>query len=121
MNTLNRHDQVRTIADEALDWIGNQQLLTQSHCVDVLLDLLVANDDAIVRATIAERLRDIRFLAMVDANDLRADLDAIVAILAVDPETDVSWAEAALDCRCACCDVFGTTAQLDAPATGLWA
>jgi len=64
--------------------IGDQVLLSQGHCVNVLLDLYTATDDYSLRWAIAERLDDIRFLNAVDADDLRADLCAIVEIATAD-------------------------------------
>lgn len=101
MHTTTTHQDIQTIAEQAIAAIGDQVVVSQSRCVDVLLDVLLATDDPVMRCTIGERLRDLRFLSMVEAAELRADLEAIVAICTLDPATDLSWAEESLAC---CCD-----------------
>lgn len=91
------HQQITDIAESALDWIGDQMLLTQGHCVNVFLDLYCATDDFALRWAIAERLSDIRFLNVVEGDDMRADLTAIVAIASADVPTDLEWARCALE------------------------
>jgi hypothetical protein len=97
------NEAIRGIADRALAWIGDQILLTQGHCVDVLLDLLLATDDPSVRDTIEGRLSDIRFMSMVEADELRADLEAVIEISETIESTDLTWAERALECDCDRC------------------
>jgi hypothetical protein len=88
---------ITTIADEAIAWIGDQVLLSQGHCVNVLLDMYTATDDVGLRWSIAERLDEIRFLSMVEAKELRADIDAIVEIATSPEAADLEWARAALE------------------------
>jgi len=82
--TTAKNQEVIDLATVALEWIGDQVLLSQGHCVNVLLDLYTATDDYSLRWAIAERLDDIRFLNAVDADDLRADLCAVVEIATAD-------------------------------------
>jgi hypothetical protein len=92
--------EIRVIADLALAASTDQLLVSQRNYVDVLLDLRSAAMSPIVRETIEERLRDIRFVTMVDATEVRADLEAIVAISEVEDELEMAWAEVALTCDC---------------------
>ncbi len=97
MPTMTDHQHVIDIAEAALCWIGDQTLLTQGHCVNVFLDLYCATDDFALRWAIAERLSDIRFLNAVEAEDMCADLTAIVGIAAADVPSDLEWARYALE------------------------
>ncbi len=97
MSTMTDHQQAIDIAEAALCWIGDQALLTQGHCVNVFLDLYSATDDSSLRWAIAERLNEIRFLNAVAADDMRADLTAIVAIARADVPSDLEWARYALE------------------------
>jgi hypothetical protein len=72
------------VAAVALDSIADQVLLSQGHCVNMFLDLYSATDDYALRWAIAERLDDIRFVNAVSADDMRADLCAIVEIASAD-------------------------------------
>jgi hypothetical protein len=84
LTTATTNQEVIDLATVALDWIGDQVLLSQGHCVNVFLDLYCATDDYALRWAIAERLDDIRFLNVVEADDMRADLCAIVEIATAD-------------------------------------
>jgi hypothetical protein len=68
-------------------WIGDQIMLPQSHCVDVLLDLPLGAHDPTVKSTIEDRLRDIRFVSMVEADEIRADLEAAAFAISSTAET----------------------------------
>jgi hypothetical protein len=50
----------------------------------VFLDLYTATDDYALRWAIVERLDEIRFVGAVEADDMRADLCAIVEIATTD-------------------------------------
>jgi hypothetical protein len=73
---------IETIADAALEALAGQVLVSQARCVDVLLDLYTATEDLGLRWSIAERLDDLRGRTLVEADELRADLEGIVAIAA---------------------------------------
>jgi len=79
-NTNTNNQELIDLAAVALDSIGDQLLLSQGHCVNTFLDLYCATDDYSLKWAIAERLDDIRFLNAVDADDMRADLCAILEI-----------------------------------------
>jgi len=84
--TTTTNQELLDLVTVTLDWIGDQVLLSQGHCVNVFLDLYCATDDYALRWAIAERLDDIRFVNMVEADDMRADLCAIAEIAsAADP------------------------------------
>jgi hypothetical protein len=84
---------VDEIVAQAMTWIADQLLLSQSRCVDVFLDLHNATDDPLVCWSIIDRLREIRLLNAVDGDEMRADLAAIAAI-ASDPDlSDPRWYE----------------------------
>lgn len=93
MHTLTRHDVVAEIAGSALAWIGGQEFLTQSRCVDVLLDLLGEVRDPFTRWAITSRLDEIRYLRIVPGDAMRADLAAIVDITAPGDGTSSSWCD----------------------------
>ena len=98
MSTKTDHQlQITNIAETALGWIGDQCLLPQGHCVNVFLDMYSATDDFTLRWAIAERLSEIRFLSLVAAEDMRADLTAITAIATADVPSDLEWAGYALE------------------------
>src|SRR5688572_19117993 len=66
MHTVtNLSTQIERIARPALEAIGDQVLLSQGRCVDVLLDLYCATDDIGLRWSIAERLHEISHLTAV--------------------------------------------------------
>ena len=98
MRTKTDHQQhITDIAEAALDWIGDQRLLAQGNCVNVFLDMYSATDDFTLRWAIADRLSEIRFLSLVEADDMRADLTAIAAIASADVASDLEWAGYALE------------------------
>ena len=93
MSTNPDHHKISAIADAAMAWIGDQVLLSQGRCVDVLLDLHLATDDLAVRWTIEDRLSEIRFVGAVRADEMRTDLAAIVALATNGELTDMILAE----------------------------
>jgi len=110
-----QHHELQEIADHTMASITDQLLLPQSHYIDVLLDLLVVAHSAIVRAAIAERLSEVRFVSMVATDDVRADLYGIVAISDFSDAAsgDLAWAEQALLCDCTSCLAALDAHQLD--------
>jgi hypothetical protein len=100
--------EIRVIADLAMTANTDQLLVSQRQYVDVLLDLHSVAVSPVLRSTIEDRLRDIRFVTMIDASEVHADLEAIVAISEVEDELEMAWAEVALTCDCGEC----TTALL---------
>ena len=96
--------EIRVIADLAITANTDQLLISQRHYVDVLLDLRGVAASPVLRSTIDDRLRDIRFVTMIDASEVRADLEAIVAISEVEDELEMAWAEVALSCDCDECN-----------------
>jgi hypothetical protein len=92
--------EIRVIADLALTSTTDQLLVSQRQYVDVLLDLRSVAMSPVLRSTIDDRLRDIRFVTMIDASEVSADLEAIVAISEVEDEFEMAWAEIALTCDC---------------------
>ena len=92
--------EIRVIADLALAATADQLLVSQRQYVDVLLDLRSVAASPVLRSTIEERLRDIRFVTMIDATEVSADLEGIVAISEVEDELEMAWAEVALTCDC---------------------
>ena len=93
--------QIMRIARPAIEAIGDQLLLSQGRCVDVLLDLYCATDDVGLRWSIADRLSEISHLSAVLAVDIRADLEAIMAIAETSSAIGLDWVEQFLDERCA--------------------
>ena len=93
----NNFTQIERIARPAIDAIGDQVLLSQGRCVDVLLDLYCATDDVGLRWSIADRLRDISHLTAVLAEDIRADLEAIIAIAEGTSAIELDWVDHLLD------------------------
>lgn len=92
--------EIRSIADLALAEAIDRLLISQIHYVDVLLDLRRVAASPVLRSTIEDRLREVRFVTMLDASDVRADLEAIVEISEVEDELEMVWAEVALTCNC---------------------
>jgi hypothetical protein len=89
MPTATEHRHIAEIVDAAMSSISDQAYLTQSRCVDVLLDLFQATDDPFTRWSIADRLSDIRFIGTVPGDVMRSSLAAVVEIAAADhDETD---------------------------------
>ena len=108
MSTQKLHE-IRVLANQALAADSDQLLVSQRQYVDLLLDLRSVAVSPVLRETIEERLRDIRFVTMIDASEIDADLEAIVAIAEIEDELEMAWAEVALTCECDEC----TTALLD--------
>ena len=98
MHTVTNHStQIERIAQLALDAIGDQVLLSQGHCVDVLLDLYCATDDIGLRWSIADRLTELSHLAAVPAPEIRADLEAIIAIAEGCTAIALDWVDSNID------------------------
>ena len=72
------------IGDAALVEIEGALLVSQRRCVDLLLDLYNAAPIGTTRHLIEERLSDIRHLNAIEADEVRADLYAVVAIAAAE-------------------------------------
>ena len=85
------------IARPAIEAIGDQLLLSQGRCVDLLLDLYCATDDVGLRWSIADRLSEISHLTAVLAVDICADLEAIMAIAETSSAIGLDWVEQFLD------------------------
>jgi hypothetical protein len=73
-------DGIADIVDAALAATVGQTLLSQGRCVDVLLDLFNVTTEPSIQVLIGERLKDIRHLRAVEADEFRADLYAVAAI-----------------------------------------
>jgi hypothetical protein len=99
MSAHELHD-IRAIADLALAANTDQLLVSQRHYVDVLLDLRSVAMSPVLRSTIEDRLRDVRFVTMIDASEVHADLEAIVAISEIEDELQMAWADVAATCEC---------------------
>jgi hypothetical protein len=93
----NHITQIERIARPAIEAIGDQVLLSQGRCVDVFLDLYCATDDVGLRWSIADRLTDISHLTAVLAEDMRADLEAIIAIAEDGGAIALDWVDHLLD------------------------
>lgn len=102
MSTHELHE-IRAIAERALAATSDQLLVSQRQYVDVLLDLRSMAVSPVMRSTIEERLRQIRFVTMIHASEIRADLNEVVAVSEIDDELEMAWAEAALTCDCHGC------------------
>ena len=85
------------IVAAALAWLDGQHVVTQSRCVDLLLDLHQATDDPTVRGLIGQRLTRIRHCGAVSADRVHADLAMIAAILTCDGD----WFDRLLEHCCA--------------------
>lgn len=70
------------IAEQAMVLISDQAFVTQSRCVDLLLDLLQSTSDSFIRRLITDQLRDIRYAGVVRGDDMRASLTTILTALA---------------------------------------
>jgi hypothetical protein len=99
MSTHELHE-IRAIVEQALATTSDQLLVSQRQYVDVLLDLRSIAVSPVMRSTIEDRLREIRFVTMIHASKIRADLNEVVAVSEVDDELEMAWAEAALTCDC---------------------
>jgi hypothetical protein len=95
--------EIRVLAGLALAATTDQVLVSQRQYVDVLLDLRSVAVSSVLRETIEERLRDVRFVTMVDAIEVHTDLEAIVAISEIEDELEMAWADVAMTCECDDC------------------
>ena len=86
-----RRSRVATVALQATDQLRGQVLVPQARCIDILLDLYLATDDIGLRWSIAERINDLKGRKTVRVDDLRADLDAIVAIAAESDALELAY------------------------------
>jgi hypothetical protein len=77
MPTLTEDHHLTEIIEVAQSWISDQAYLSQSRCVDVLLDLFQATHDPFVLWAIADELSAIRFVRTVRGDAMRAALAAI--------------------------------------------
>ena len=87
----NDFTQIERIARPVIEAIGDQLVLSQGRCVDVLLDLYCATDDVGLKWSIADRLHEISHLTAVLAEDIRADLEAIIAIAESGSAIGLDW------------------------------
>ena len=97
MSTMTDHQQIIDNAEAALERVGDQALLSQGHCVNVLLDLYSATEDFAIRWAIADRLNEIRFLSAVEGDDIRADLTTIIELASADVPSELEWTRSALE------------------------
>ena len=95
--------EIRVIADLALAANTDQLLVSQRHYVDVLLDVRGVAASPVLRSMIDDRLSEIRFVTMIEASEVHADLEGIVAVSEIEDELEMAWAEVALTCDCAEC------------------
>ena len=95
--------QIRAIADVALAANADQLVVSQRHYVDVLLDLRSAAMTPVLRSMIDDRLSEIRYVTMIEAGEVHADLEGIVAVSEIEDELEMAWAEVALTCDCHDC------------------
>jgi hypothetical protein len=83
-----------TIAQTAQREITGQLLVDRHRCEDIFLDLYAATNDGGLRSSITARLREIHRRSMIEADEMRADLAAMVAVAIawglVAPDTGVS-------------------------------
>jgi hypothetical protein len=70
------------LVDDVLVEVEGQLLLPKSRYVDLLLDMYNATPVATIRELIGERMNDVRHLNVVDVDDVRADMYALVATAA---------------------------------------
>ena len=90
-NSTPQQARIEAIVMQAIGQLGDQVLVPQARCVDILLDLYLATDDVGLQWSIAERIVDLRDRKTVRADDLRADLDAIVAIAAESDALELAY------------------------------
>ncbi len=86
-------DAIGDIVDAALVEIKDALLVSQRRCVDLLLDLYNAAPIGTTRHVIEERLSDIRHLNAVEAEEVRADLYAVLAIAAAESAIEAAESE----------------------------
>jgi len=88
---------ITEIVDLSLNWISDQEYLSQSRCIDVFLDLFQATTDPFVRWSIADRLSEIRFVRIVRGDTMRAALAAIAGASAEVEHTETGWCDQLLE------------------------
>jgi hypothetical protein len=92
--------EIRAIADLAFTANSDQLLVPQSHFVDVLLDLRSVAVSPVVRSMIDDRLREVRFVSMIEASEVHADIEGLVAVSEIEDELEMAWADVAMTCEC---------------------
>ncbi|MGE4086314.1 MAG: hypothetical protein AB7H93_25285 [Vicinamibacterales bacterium] len=80
--TIEAEARINALLDTALQRLEGQVVLANRPCVDALLDLYGASDDASVRRVCTDALRRISRVSLVRAEELRADLQAVAAAAA---------------------------------------
>jgi len=88
---------ITEIVDLSLNWISDQEYLSQSRCIDVFLDLFQATTDPFVRWSIADRLSEIRFVRIVRGDTMRAALAAIADASAEVGHPETGWCDQLLE------------------------
>jgi hypothetical protein len=86
-----QQSRIAAVVLHAADQLGDQVLVPQARCVDILLDLYLATDDIGLKWSIAERINDLNGRKTVRVDDLRADLDAIVAIAVESDALEIAY------------------------------
>ena len=86
-----QQSRIAAVVLHAADQLHDQVLVPQARCVDILLDLYLATDDIGLQWSIAERINDLKGRKTVRVDDLRADLDAIVAIAAESDALELAY------------------------------
>jgi hypothetical protein len=81
MTTTQTTDRFTTALDEAFDALAGQTFVSQSRCVDHLLDLWNATSNAVLHAVLTAALADIRQVNIVRGDDMHASL-SVVAVAA---------------------------------------
>jgi hypothetical protein len=81
MHTTTIDDRFTTALDEAFAALARQAFVSQSRCVDHLLDLWNASCNPVLRAVLTAALADIRQVNVVRGDDMHAAL-SVVAIAA---------------------------------------
>ena len=90
-NWTTQQSRIAAVVLHATDQLHDQVLVPQARCVDILLDLYLATDDVGLQWSIAERINDLKGRKTVRIDDLRADLDAIVAIAAESDALELAY------------------------------
>jgi hypothetical protein len=86
------------LLDAALHEIDDQVLVTQSRCVDHLLDLLNATDNSVLRRLTVGALDSVRRVGVVRGDELHVALSVLSA--AANVELAAAGARAAAPCDC---------------------
>ena len=84
MNARTETDGLVGLLDAVLTEVAGQQLISQSRCVDWLLDLFNLTEVAGLRDVVAECLAEIRHLNVVRGKDMQAALLLISAAAAIE-------------------------------------